>query len=233
MKCPECDDLLRQRLDGLAAADREALEMHLASCISCRDWHQAAQRLEEGLRALPRPIAPACLTERIVRQVIADRRERSRWQRRSVAVAAAACLLLTPLTVSLLGLMTGRTPAPESSRQAATRPADRHAPPPPTSLRDSVEEAGSAVASLTDRLAGQTREQARHLWTVAAPLDMPGVLPGLSALQTPLDPATQSLRDAGQGMSAGIATVASSARRALSCFARELPPLEHGRRSFD
>jgi hypothetical protein len=96
-----------------------------------------------------------------------------------------------------------------------------------------VGEAGSAVAALTDRLAGKTREQARLLWTVAAPLDAAAPLPDLAALPSPLDPAAQSLREAGQGVSAGLATVAGSARRAVVYFTREIPGLDPGRKTLD
>jgi hypothetical protein len=51
-------------------------------------------------------------------------------------------------------------------------------------------------------------------------------LPGMGELQQPLDPAAQSLRQAGHGVSAGLQTVALSARRAVSYFASELPALE-------
>jgi hypothetical protein len=230
MKCPECDELLRQRLDGQAGFNRQGLELHLAWCAPCREWHQAAQLLEDGLCALPRPTAPADLTERIILRVTADRCQRLRWQRRAVVAAAAACLLLTPLAVSLLGLLAGHSPAPAPAVTA--RPPVTPATPGP-SVQDSVAEAGSAVASLTDRLAEQTRDQARRLWSVSAPMDVPEVLPGFRALQAPLDPAAQSLREAGQGVSAGIDTVASSARRAVSYFVRELPPLQPGRGTFD
>jgi hypothetical protein len=48
-------------------------------------------------------------------------------------------------------------------------------------------------------------------------------------LEQPFDPAAQSLRQTGQGVSESLQTVAQSARRAVSYFFRELPPLDMGK----
>jgi hypothetical protein len=101
-------------------------------------------------------------------------------------------------------------------------------------LRESVEEAGSAFAALTDRLAGRTRDQAKFLFR-AAPAEMPqvGPLPGVGALQAPLDPAAASLREAGKGVGAGLEVVAASARRAVWSVMQEMPTFDLGHRTTD
>jgi hypothetical protein len=104
--------------------------------------------------------------------------------------------------------------------------------PAPPSLRESVAEARSAVAALTDDLAARTRAQAALLWTAAVPpgADPMPALPGVRELEEPLEPAAQSVRESSQGVTASLQTVAGSARRAVSYFLRELP-LEGGRKA--
>jgi hypothetical protein len=232
MNAPECRDFLRRRFDGLTPAGRRALEQHLAACPHCRDWHRAARLLEDGLRALPRPEPPPGLSDRIVLRVTADRRDRLRRRQRLAGLAAAACLLLTPLAIDLLAR---RDAGPVPTRPHVVRKAPQ-APPqaaPAPSLRQSVDEAGSAVAALTHRLTGQTRDRARLLWGAAKPPGGAAALPDLDGLRAPLDPAAQPLREAGRGVSAGLETVAGSARRAVSFFTREIPALDPGRKILD
>src|SRR5262245_51163390 len=96
MNCVECQELLNDRLDGLPVTHPMALERHLADCPSCRDLSAAAGRLEEGLRHLVLPAPPAGMTDRIVTEVLADRRRRRGLvpRRLRVAVALAASLFL-------------------------------------------------------------------------------------------------------------------------------------------
>ena len=93
--------------------------------------------------------------------------------------------------------------------------------PPPTTLRDSMTEAGSAVASLTSRTADETLAKTQGLLPVVTD-------PSLNALDLgpPLDPQARSLREAGEGVTAGLEPVADSARRAVGLFFRELPPMD-------
>jgi hypothetical protein len=102
---------------------------------------------------------------------------------------------------------------PDSSIAEAT-------PDPVPSPRDSVAEAGSAVASLSRLARDETVEQTRMLLPVAtAPLQLDG-----ATLPAPLDPSAQSLREAGRGVSEGLQPVTTSARRAWDLFLREVPP---------
>jgi predicted anti-sigma-YlaC factor YlaD len=119
MKYRECEAFLQQRLDG---GGGEALKQHLARCPHCRDWHRAARRLAEGLRAVPRPKPLFGLTARIVAGVKAERCARHRWRRYALVAAAAACLLLTPLAVPLLRYFEGRGGTPPPSAVADSRP---------------------------------------------------------------------------------------------------------------
>jgi hypothetical protein len=92
---------------------------------------------------------------------------------------------------------------------------------PSVNLRDSVAQAGSAMASLTSRTADETMAKTKAL--------LPAVVdPSFSTLDSqPLTgtPA-RSLRDTGESVTAGLEPVADSARRAVSLFFRELPPMD-------
>jgi hypothetical protein len=221
MNCAESHELLQRRLDG-EAVNEAGLGEHLLFCPGCRLQHAAAHRLLGGLEALEPPPPPDGLSRRIVARVLAERR--ARLARRLVLPLAAAAGLL--LAVSLLARLWPPAPLPTEPPTIAQRPPE---PPevdvpellPPPSLRDSVTEAGSAVVRATRRTADETVKQTRALLpSLPAPgLDEPAAL-------TPAPAASASLREAGQGVSAGLEPVASSARRAVDMFLREIPPVE-------
>jgi hypothetical protein len=103
-------------------------------------------------------------------------------------------------------------------------PKERPTPSPvdaPT-LRESAEELGGAVASLTSQTADETMGQTRWLVPRMSSPSLPKV--DLESIEPP----TRPLREAGEGVSAGLEPVTSSARRAVDLFLRELPPMETG-----
>jgi anti-sigma factor RsiW len=209
MNCSECLDLLAERLDGAAAAPRAELERHLAECAACRQRAAAARRLGEGLRLLAPPAPPAGLTERVVAGVLAERRRRTRlarWARAAVAVAAGVLVIV---------LVSENRPRPTPPPPDVVTPAES------ISLRSSVAEAGSAVVSLTRRTADETVGQGRLLVPVVAQAPPEEFVP-----LPPMDPPAGPLREAGQGLSAGLEPVTSSARRAFDLFLREVPPTD-------
>ena len=98
------------------------------------------------------------------------------------------------------------------------------APTPAVSLDKSAGEAGTALASLTKKTADETVAHGRLLLPTtfsAPPL-------ATDAWQQTLDPPAESLREAGQNMSAGLEPMTSSARRAVTLFLRETPGLASG-----
>ncbi|HXG09887.1 MAG TPA: hypothetical protein VNK04_08875 [Gemmataceae bacterium] len=229
MNCLESKQCLQRQLDG-EPFDGAGLEEHLVRCAACRALHAAARQLKEGLRRLPAPAVPAGLRDRTVALLLADQRARRRRRRLLAGLAAAAALLLAVQVGHYWLRLVGppaRRPAPPLERLAGS-PAQRPAPPevpelvPPPAplLRDSVAEAGSAVVRLTRRKADETVSQTRWLWPTVTPppLDDPDILSG------PLEPPARSLREAGQNVSAGLEPVATSARRAVGMFLREVPP---------
>jgi hypothetical protein len=219
MNCPECLDLLHKRLDGEVVPRSGGLEQHLAQCAECRERHAAAALLEEGLRALPRPVPPAELTPRIVTAVLAQRRADQRWRRRVwVSAAVAAGVLLA--VFSVYQWVRTLEPSPQAQPQTV-QPSPQPAPAPVPSLQQHVKDAGTAVVTWKDRLTDQTLAQAKRFAPV---LEMPPMagLPTVGDLEQPFDPAAQSLRQAGQGVSTGLGTVTGSARQAVAYFLREI-----------
>jgi anti-sigma factor RsiW len=215
MNCLESRELLQQQLDG-QPIDRAALREHLVSCAECAALHAAAGRLQEGLRLLAAPLLPAGMRERVLFKILAEQCARRR-RRRMLAGAALAASLLVALAAGFYALR----PAEPTIPAGALLSAAEHLPPAPPTFRESVAEAGTAVVSLTLRKADETVGQTRMFW----PALTPPSLDNAEVLSEPLEPPARSLREAGQNLSAGLEPVASSARRAVGMFLRELPPM--------
>jgi hypothetical protein len=233
MNCPDCLERLQRRLDGETLPDAAALDAHLAVCADCRTWYDAAQRLSAGLALLAAPVPDPALADRIVNAVLAQERACRRLRRWLGAGAAVAAAVLLATVAGTLG----RAPTPGPGPQKPSEITQNQVAPAPAaaapSLRESVEEARSAVAALTDDLRAKTKEQAELLWTAAQALgtDPMPPLPGVGDLEPPLEPAAQTVLESGRAVSVSLQTVAGSARRAVNYFLRELPPLETERKS--
>jgi len=234
MNCDECHDLLQRRLDGSPPSEPSALERHLAGSPPCRAEHAAAQLLEDHLKRQHKPVPPADLADRIVAGLLAEQQTRVRARRRWLVGMALAASLLLACVAGYRWLRQpgagGDQPSPLVDRKPKTPQAPAQTPAvATTSLSQTVEEARTAVAALTDR----TVTQARQLWTAAPALEVRPVTPwpSMRELEKPLDPAAQSLREAGQGVRAGLGTVTASARRMVDFFLREVPPAGADRKS--
>jgi predicted anti-sigma-YlaC factor YlaD len=214
VNCSEFQHLIQRRLDGDFNLGSAGLDAHLASCASCRRLDAAAHRLEAALGLVTAAAPPSGLASRLVTRVLAERRARMRYRRGLLAGAAAAGIVLVALSsYSRLG---GPASKPAPIQTANARP---HAQPRTTvSLQASVREVGTALAALVGRTADEAVEQSRAL--------LPTGLPGQAVFDADslaLDPPVRSLREAGQGLSAGLEPVTSSARRAVDLFLREMP----------
>jgi hypothetical protein len=225
MNCPDYRTLLQRRLDGERNAESADGVQHRTVCPDCRELHAASQRLEAGLRGLPAAVPPAGLADRIVARVLAERRVGWRLRRRALAVASLAAGLLLVAAGGYVWLRLKGTDSAGSQMpvRVATQPVkvprgpDR---PAPVSLNQSVADAGSAVASLTRRTVNDSRDLLPG--SVSAPN-----LPAAGSLPPDfVGPPAQSLREAGQGVSAGFEPMTTSARRAVDLILREIPPME-------
>ncbi len=225
MNCELCHDLIQQRLDGQNVVAPE-LERHLAECTRCASLESASQRLRAGLQLLVSPRPPLDLTERFVAGGLADlRTQRQRVRRRFVAVAVAASLLVAAAGIGWyvserLGFNKDQPQVPIIVNNTPTLPRqspDQQKPPSTPSMRDSVTDAGNALASLTTRTADETVGQTRLLVPmVTGPsldeLDMP---PGVES--------TKSYLETSHGVSTALEPVTNSAGRALRLFSHDLP----------
>ncbi len=227
MNCSESEQVLHELLDGARPGPQPALDHHLAECQRCRELHRAARRLEAGLRrgSLPPASPPDALADRTVARILAVRRRRVLGRRLLLAAAAAVLLTLLPLCQRLLHFGDEQNSARPADQVARARVEKERAPAP--SLQSKVEEARTALASWTDRLAAETRSKAETLLQAApamsVPLEPP---PGVADESAALDPAVHSLQEAGAQVTANFQTVAGSARRAVTFFAQEIPALK-------
>jgi len=227
MTCHNFTDYLQDKLDGAAVAIPPALADHVASCDRCRGRHQASHRLETGLRLLPTPIPSPLLTARIVRAVLAQRRQVVlRRYRVITAAAAAVALILLPLLSYLLPALAPTDPASSNPIIVKVEPPPKPQPQDldgPT-LYASVEKAGTAVSSLSSKLLEKTGQQAAFLLSLVGTGDVPPGTPLVGANQLkPHFVAVESLQEASAGVNSGAQMVANSTQRAVNFFARELP----------
>lgn len=87
------------------------------------------------------------------------------------------------------------------------------------SVGESVSEMGSVMLSAAARTADATVAQSRAFLPLVPSAPLPD-------LQLPaMEPPVLGLREAGQGVSDGLAPVAESAKRAYDLFLRDLPPM--------
>jgi hypothetical protein len=221
MNCLECQELIQRCLDGEPAAlDWDDFATHLVICSDCRDQYAAAQCLLDGLRLLPPSRPPADLLERICRQVVVERVRAAQFRQLPIASAVAASFLLTCWAVYTVSRSVPIADAPAELSQVQQPRAPTDSP----SLHRSIQEAGLAVVALTRRTADETMDQTKLFLPVTIPQASVGDAEDLEqALQAP----AQSFREIQEAMSAGLEPVATSARRAVGLFLREIPPMEN------
>lgn len=217
MNCAEYQDWVQRRLDG-EADPLEAGEDHRLACPRCAGIDEAVSRLERGLR-LARPIPPPeRLAENVVFQVLSEQHAAGRRRVLVYVAAMAACLILGLYLGSRNGSSTVDTPeAPKVIVEVE---------PEKPKVNETVGEAGTALASLFTRTADEAVGQGKLL---LPPNPMPPMPPDVTAgLPPALEPPAQSLKDAGQTVSSGLEPVTSSARRAVTLFFRDMPPVTQG-----
>lgn len=129
MNCDAARDLIDPFLAGtLAAAERQALEEHLAGCASCREALDDARALGPAAAALSRSIDPPHDLWPPISRRLPRRGARRRWRVAALAAAAAIVLMAgsSALTLWLVRdrgashTAAGATPAIEAGYVSAT-----------------------------------------------------------------------------------------------------------------
>jgi hypothetical protein len=210
MNCLECQEWLQRRLDGDEDTVPAAVEQHRVECARCREQHNAALRLLEGLKQLP-PYPPRPgLAQSVTAKVLHERRQRQARVRRRVFVTMALAASIMLLVLGPYYLMPNLPHDVPKAPDPVVKKDDKRPEPP---RQDRPVEPRDALASLSERIADTTRDHARVV-LAAADLDRVGVeeLPRLEVG-----------RGVGQEVTEGVRAVTSQARRAFDFFARELP----------
>jgi hypothetical protein len=216
---PECAaalESLQRRLDGDEFPERESITLHRAQCSSCREREAAARRLVEGLRRTEMPSPPPGLSDRVIDGLKAEpfRRRIRRFKFVAACLALAACIVIAIFiaddfrnTQTRVVSSSIRKAPPEGPGKGDSRPAP---------LQDSLNEAGSAVASLTRKTATET------IFSKIPPLTLPKV-PAAAPFER-LEPAVASIQDVQHGAVFGVAPITNSAKRAANMIWREIGP---------
>jgi hypothetical protein len=132
------------------------------------------------------------------------------------ATATLAASLLLLLGVGSLATL-WKTPIASVAKQRDTKQADGE-------LTRSADDAQKAVASLTRSVAENAKSRFNVFLPDAGSLEMS--LPALTGFDEPLDPAAQSLKQAGLSVAHSFEPIAHTTARAFDFFAREMPVLE-------
>jgi len=210
--CAVARESLQRRLDREAHSESAEVLSHRASCAACASWEEAARRLEHGLRQAPPVRVPENLADRILAKMQAEPARR----RRRIGFAAAGLALAASVAIVVFAIAPWEEPVPVSI--AITLPqipepkVAQNAPP-----EWSLDQAESAVASLTRKTANQT------LSLRLPSLALPDMTPSVDPLEQ-LEPAVTSIGEIGHGAVFGVAPITNSARRAVDMFWRELGP---------
>lgn len=208
-------DLDRNRfLDGDPHDDlREYLD-HLADCGPCRRLHRAAIRATELFADLP-PITPSPdFADRIFAAVQADRARpkpsRKLLSRRNAFALAASLFICTFIGLSWF-VGTRTVPIAEGVIRGPEREAPALVSVVPMKLKDRISSAGSAFLART--------QQATTATIPNIPLS--NALTGKAFADT--TPTLSTIDRVGSGASSTIAPIATSTRRMIDLFRRELP----------
>lgn len=190
---------------------------HLAECEFCRRDVAAARVLLDGLAKLPRPETSRLLTSSIATAIGADKIERRRRSTYRWIITG----VLTASILILFGFGTYSSyfsPQPTIvERPAPKRPAPEKMVSP---LARGAEDAQKAVESLSRSVA----ESAKSRINVLAENAMVAITP--PPAKDEVDPAAQSLKNAGLSVAHALDPVATSTARAFDFFAREIASVE-------
>lgn len=219
--CAAARESLQNRLDGDETPESESVREHRSQCADCRALEAASRLL---LAALPGLCPPNPSAEFADRVLAADHVEpyrpwfKRRWTWVGGLTLAASVLIAVFAVVreDRVPLNTGRlvvvAPQPQPPAPPAHELVDSSKPVP---LRDSLQEASSAVASLTRNATADSFGLKLPKWSMAT-----GRMDPIANVEPP--PA--SIQEMRHIASSGIAPITDSAKRAFDVFWRELGP---------
>lgn len=214
----------RQSLDGPGVAEVPD-PAHAAACLDCRRYAAAVRVLASGLVELgrgPTPVPTAGFADRVVRAALRERRVRT-LRRPGAGLAMAAGVLVA---VALLRPRGGNDPAPVAPSAPDFAQAPIPITPEPVRVEEKLSEAGSALAALTRRTAGEAVGPTRDLFASFATPTFPTTV----AVPPDAEPVVEALAEIPQAAQAGVEPVTNSARRAVALFLRDTglsPPTAH------
>ncbi len=210
MNCPDFAHKVEEYLDGCKAL-RTVLADHAAECPGCRELLAWADRIVS--LPPPEPTTPAPeWTERVVQSVLRDRRMRR--QRRTVAFALAASLVLAALILPILRWTTtpDANPTPVVAENAKPQPI-------PEQPRESVPELSLGPAL---RFGPASLEATRNLASEAA-RQATSLAAGAPGLRPKAEPRADPVADLGRNATGGLEPVVRSTRRAFDAWLDLLP----------
>ena len=221
--CAAARESLQNRLDGDESPESVSVREHRSQCADCRALEAASRLL---LAALPNLCPASPSVEFADRVLAADRVEPYRpWFKRrwtwvgGLTLAASVLIAVFALTrEDRTPLDTGRLVviAPQPQPPATAKVPEEK----PVPLRDSLQEASSAVASLTRKATADSFGLKLPKWTIAK-----GRMDPIANVEPP--PA--SIQDMRHIASSGIAPITDSAKRAFDVFWREFGPGTDGK----
>ncbi len=234
MNCLEFESWLQNHLDENGSNASPEADDHLSQCPRCLKINQAARLMQQGLELSVPFKANPLLTKRIVRRILADQKARSRRSYRTLALAAAVAALVILPTLSYLFPRAKPVALPSNPGSQVARnvnsPKNQKEPKDiedPAPIGKNLKEAESLFAQVVKTIARQPKESATMLSNFSVP-----ALPSVSKLEYPIDPATETLKKTGLGVSSGFYVVADSTRQAFDYFTRGIPSLDQNRKTI-
>lgn len=121
--CTEAREAIHVSLDAdlMDAGLKRRLEVHIASCTSCREFAAELGAIQEGLRSLPELPMPDDALEQVWDRTTRSRRASARAWRRNLTAAAAV------IVIALAGLWLRNGSAPPGPTDAELEQAARDA----------------------------------------------------------------------------------------------------------
>jgi hypothetical protein len=217
--CAAFRELLQLRLDGVCPGATDASREHSANCADCKALADAGELLLSALPAITNEQPAAGFADRVMTRMSAE--PARSWNQRpwlwiggltlaaSVLIAVLAVInqssTTLPVRESIVFAPPERQPdPPDKKRDVADKPVP---------LRDSLQEATTAVAALTRKATADNFGLRLPKWPNAR-------MDGLAKV----DPPPAAIQDVRQNAASGIAPITDSARRAVNVFWREFGP---------